>query len=276
MKITITGGSGRLGQAVIQYALDHGHQVINVDQSSPNPESISARVPFRQIDSTDYAQVKQALQDAEALIHLAAIPVPYGNPDYKVHNNNVVSNYNTLSAAASLGITRLCLASSINAIGGEFSRQPRYDYFPLNEGHPTYAEDPYGLSKWLCEQQADAFARRYEAMRIASLRFHWLVPERAFAVEHSKKLSTALVKHLWGYARLDAAAEACFLAITANFTGHEVFYIVAPDTTSDIPSTELHQKHYPNVPLRHELHDNQSFFDCTKAHRILGWKHPLS
>ncbi len=37
------------------------------------------------------------------------------------------------------------------------------------------------LSKWVCEQQADTFVRRYETMTIASLRFHWLVPDRATA-----------------------------------------------------------------------------------------------
>jgi hypothetical protein len=45
-----------------------------------------------------------------------------------------------LSAAATLGIQRVCSASSINAIGGAFSRAPRYDYFPIDEQHPTYVE----------------------------------------------------------------------------------------------------------------------------------------
>ena len=35
--------------------------------------------------------------------------------------------------------------SSINAIGGRFSRSPRYDYFPLDEQHPAYVEDPYSV-----------------------------------------------------------------------------------------------------------------------------------
>ncbi len=54
----------------------------------------------------------------------------------------------------------------MNAIGGAFSQSPKYDYFPLDEQHPTYAEDPYSLSKWVLEQQADAFACRYEWMKI--------------------------------------------------------------------------------------------------------------
>ena len=96
-----------------------------------------------------------------------------------VYADNTLSSYNALSAASTLGIKRICLASSINAIGGAFSRSPRYDYFPLDEKHPTYAEDPYSLSKWVLEQQGDAFARRFEWMTIASLRFHWLLDTRS-------------------------------------------------------------------------------------------------
>ena len=59
--------------------------------------------------------------------------------NHVVFNENSAGNYNALSAAATVGIKRVCLASSINAIGGVFSRQPRYDYFPLDEQHPTVA-----------------------------------------------------------------------------------------------------------------------------------------
>ena len=45
---------------------------------------------------------------------------------------------------------------------------PRFDYFPIDENHPNYSEEPYGLSKWICEQQADSFARRHEDIRIAN------------------------------------------------------------------------------------------------------------
>ena len=70
-----------------------------------------------------------------------------------------------------------------------------------------------------------------------------------------------------------SAARACLLALPANFKGHEAFYIVAPDTTTDIPSLDLRQKFFSDVPLRTTLSGNQSFFDSSKAERLLGWKH---
>jgi UDP-glucose 4-epimerase len=207
------------------------------------------------------------------LIHLAAIPTPGRHPDHVVHNNNVVGSYNALRAAAELGIQRVCQASSINATGAAYSRWPRYDYFPLDEQHPTYNEDPYSLSKWICEQQGDSFARRYGGMTIASMRFHWVVPDRETATKYAAHIGDTLAKHLWAYTLLDAAARACLLSLTPQFSGHEPFYIVAPDTMVDKPSLELAQQFFPEVPIRGDMSGRNSFFNSAKAERLLGWKH---
>ena len=70
--------------------------------------------------------------------------------------------------------------------------------------------------------------------------------------------------------------SASLLSLTAEFSGHEVFYVVAPDTTIDMPSRELAQRFFPKVPIRGSLDGYggfASFFSCAKAERILGWKH---
>lgn len=273
MKIAITGGSGGVGRAVTELAVAQGHTVVNIDRLRP-AATASPAVAFVQAELTDYDEFEQAVRGCEALIHLAAIASPGHHPDHVVHNNNVVSSYNALCVAAKLGLKRVCQASSVNATGLAYSRWPRFDYFPLDEGHPTYNEDPYSLSKWICEQQADSMVRRYEDMVIASMRFHWVVPERAAAVGARFYSQTdVVVKNLWAYVRHQAAARACLLSLTADFSGHEVFYLAAPDTMMDIPSLELQQKFYPTVPVHGDLSGNRSFFDCRKAERLLGWKH---
>jgi len=274
MKIAITGGSGGIGRAVIEMALASGHDVINLDRVPPPADSAASGVPFILAEMTDYAALETALRGCEALIHLAAIPSPGHHPDHVVHNNNVVGSYNALRAAAEVGITRMVQASSVNAIGHAYSRQARYDYFPIDERHPTYNEDPYSLSKWICEQQADSIVRRYENVAIASLRFHWVVASRSLPGNAYRQLGLAgSARHLWAYTSFEAAARACLLGVTASFTGHEALFIIAPDTAIETPSLELAQKFYPHVPLRAELIHNQSFFDSTQAERILGWKH---
>lgn len=273
MQIAITGGSGRVGRAVVELALSQGHSVVSIDRVAPPEDAARPHVTHIQAELTDYHAFEQALNGCDALVHLAAIPSPGRHPDHVVHNNNVVSSYNALSAAAHLGIHRVCQASSINATGAAYSRSPHYDYFPLDEQHPTYNEDPYSLSKWICEQQGDSFARRYEHMTIASLRLHGVMPDRATASRRQHEFSQVRVKHLWGYTTISATARACMLALTADFRGHEVFYIVAPDTMMDTPSLDLKQEFFPDVPVRGDLSGNRGFFSCAKAERLLGWKH---
>jgi UDP-glucose 4-epimerase len=275
MRIAVTGGSGDLGRNLVPYLLAQGHAVVSIDRTLP-PMDFSRPRPWAEhiaADTRDFGQVVSCLRGCDAVIHLAAHRSPMGHPDTVVYVENTASSYNVLSAAATLGITRVCLASSINAIGGAFSRAPRYDYFPVDEQHPTYAEDPYSLSKWVLEQQADAFARRFEHMRIASLRFHGLMDSRERAVTFASYSPPIAARHLWAYTLLSAASRACLLAVTADFTGHEVFYIVAPETTMSEPSLDLAHQHYPDTPIRGDLAGHTGFFDCSKAERLLGWKH---
>jgi nucleoside-diphosphate-sugar epimerase len=273
MKIAVTGGNGRIGRAIVEMALTEGHEVVSIDQS-PSPKMNPPHYSFVQANLTDYEEFVRAIRGCDALIHMAAIPAPGQYPDHQVHNNNVVASYNALRAAVEVGISRVCQASSVNATGLGYSRWPRFDYFPLDEQHPTYNEDPYSLSKWICEEQANSFVRRYEQMIISSMRFHAIVPDRSTIVQAKGYSQTdAAVKNLWAYTRLDDASRACLLSLTADLTGHEVFYIVAPDTISDTPSLELKQKFFPDAAVRGDLSGHRSFFDSSKAERLLGWKH---
>lgn len=80
--------------------------------------------------------------------------------------SNVVISWNVLRAAAEvrrigvphvcvwptescsqLGIERVAQASSVNVLRGVYSVRPQFDYFPIDELHPTLPDEPYGLSK---------------------------------------------------------------------------------------------------------------------------------
>lgn len=268
MQIAITGGSGRIGQAVVTRALADQHRVVCIDQRAPT--TIHHNLTFIQADIGNYVELEAALLGCDALVHLAAIPSPHGIAEHIVHNTNVVGSYNALAAAAALGIKRICQASSINATGAAYSRWPRFDYFPLDEQHATYNEDAYSLSKWICEQQADSIVRRHSGMVISSMRFHWIVPDRATAEAGEERLGSLLAKHLWGYTLLSTAANAILRSLVADIQGHQVFQIVEPQTMMSARSSELAQQYFPEVPFRRMLHDQQGFFDCSKAGTLLG------
>lgn len=271
MKIALTGGSGRIGLAITEQALARGDSIVSIDRVDPPQRHESVR--YVRAEMSDYDALLDAFAGCDAMIHMAAIPSPFRQPDHVVHNNNVVGSYNAMRAAIECGIRRICQASSVNAIGLSYSREPHFDYLPLDEEHPNYTEEPYGLSKWICEQQADTFARRYEDIRIASIRFHHVVHEKQEAARHVANPPSQTAKHLWAYTLIGPAARACLMSLDADFFGHEAFYIVAPDTTNDRPSLELHAEFFPNVPIKGDLSGRNSFFNCAKAERMLGWRH---
>jgi UDP-glucose 4-epimerase len=271
MKLAVTGGKGGIGRAIVQQALARGDEVVSIDRGGP--DAAARNVRYVVADVTDYDAMVAALAGCDAVIHMAAIPFPFEDPDHVVHNNTVVGSYNVMRAAIGHGIRRICQASSVNAIGLSYSREGHFDYFPIDEEHPNYTEEAYGLSKWICEQQADTLARRYDDLQIASIRFHWVVDSKAVAAKFYNVPDRATARHLWGYVLREPAAQACLLAVDARFRGHEVFYIAAPDSTSDIPSLELAARYYPQVPVRGDLSGTRSFFSSAKAERLLGWRH---
>jgi UDP-glucose 4-epimerase len=260
-----------VGRRVVEKASSDGHTVVAIDRRPPDPTVVASR--YEQVDMADYDALVRAISGCDALVHLAAIPGPGMLPDHVVHDTNVVSSYHALRAASEVGIRRVCQASSINAIGGRFSHWPRYDYFPLDERHPSYAEDPYSLSKWICEQQADAMARLDPGMSIASLRLHGVVNGRADTTGWIDTPGKIAEKQLWGYVTFPAVARAFLSGVTTDLGGHQVFYIVAPDTMVDTPSLALADEHYPDVPVLGDLSGNRGFFDCAKAEAMLGWTH---
>jgi UDP-glucose 4-epimerase len=138
------------------------------------------------------------------------------------------------------------------------------------------------LLRSICEQQASAVARRYPNIRIASLRFHWIIPSRTHGnslLDVAGPSSALFAEHsrdLWGWVSQHASARACILGLTAKegaWTGHEAFFVVAPNTVVDTNSEELCHRVYPEVKdVRRPWTGNLGFFDCKKAANVLGWQ----
>src|SRR4051794_780512 len=113
--IAVTGGSGKLGRAVVQDLLDHGQKVVNLDLAPP-PEPLA---PYTKVDLTDFGQVVEALtaiddryDRIDAVVHLAAIPAPGLLPNAATFHNNITATYNVFAAARTAGIKTVIWASS--------------------------------------------------------------------------------------------------------------------------------------------------------------------
>jgi nucleoside-diphosphate-sugar epimerase len=272
MRVAVTGAGGRVGTAVVDLLVARGHGVVAIDRSFPSGRPLLNGVSTRELDASDFDALRLSLAGCDALVHLAAIPGPGRQHDAKVHNNNVTASYNAMRAAVEVGIDRVCQASSINAIGAAFSRVPRFDYLPLDTAHPTYNEDPYSLSKWICEQQADSIARRYQDVSVTSLRFHLIAADEGTARSVTERNPAHAVRHLWGWTSFAAAARACCLAVEAYQPGHRVLFVVSPRHVGPAPAEELLQTYYPHVPLRCPITGDEGFFDCSDGPQSLGWR----
>ncbi len=275
MKVAVTGGSGRIGAFVIAELLAYEHEVTNLDLRPPT----APRGRFLRVDLTDLGQTYGGLAGADAVIHLAAIPHPLSDPPEVVFRNNVLSTYNVLEAASALGIRRVVLTSSFSALGFPFARHEMTpEYIPMDEEHPLWPQDAYGLSKQVGEVMAESFARRVPAMAIISLRPSYVVvPE-----EYESLLRRAWADPAWGrstfwtYTDVRDLAVAFRLALTAPLTGHHPFFIMAPDTyMRDFPTEELLRRYYPDIP-RVEIAGRAAPITCRRAERLLGWgaQHP--
>ncbi|KAH7098835.1 NAD(P)-binding protein [Auriculariales sp. MPI-PUGE-AT-0066] len=282
MRIVVTGCNGRVGSRVAVAALSAGHDVLGIDIAKTLPEAhptqkVSEGKKFRyeRADLRDFDQVMRLFKEHDAVVNLAGIPTP---TDYLVdaHNTNVVISWNVLRAAAELGINRVALASSVNAVKGVFSQVPGFQYFPIDEGHPATPDEPYGLSKVIAELQASSIVQRYPALRVASMRLHWSIPHPQIA---RNTIPERAKNDLWGWVQEDSGADAFLRAVTAPdgaWEGHEVFYIVAPELADPaIDSKKLREEFWPNVPVKpgKDVSGRRGFYDCSKAKLLLGWQH---
>ncbi|MFZ4453516.1 NAD-dependent epimerase/dehydratase family protein [Salibacterium aidingense] len=269
-KVVITGGSGLLGPSVVQEFLDHEYEVVNADSIKPDQPLCRTVIT----DLTDLGQVYGVLEGADAVVHLAAIPVAYSHPNEVTFQNNVMATYNILEAAEHLGIRKAAITSSESSYGIVFSKnglEPQY--VPVDEDHPQLPEDSYGLSKIVNEQTAEAIHRR-SGMQIVSLRLGNVIsPVKyenfpSFIHDASKRAPI-----LWSYIDSRDAASAYRLAVEKNGLGTAALNITADDTSMDIPSKELMTSQFPEVTdIRGPIDQYQTLVSNEKAKKLLGWK----
>lgn len=272
MKIVVTGGSGLAGFAVVARLLEAGYDVLSLDLQPP-PQAIAE---YRLLDCADLGQVCGACQCADAIVHLAAIPRPIHHTPDQVFRTNIMAAFNIFEAAAVLGIARVVYISSMSVLGLPFSHTPvRLEYLPIDEAHPNAPQDAYALSKTLGEDIAMAFVRRLAgALTVVSLRFPWIHTPETFRslVMPLQDDAAGGATNLWGYIDTRDVAQACQLALEAEISGHEAFFVSAENTFMRLDSASLAKAHYPQARLKSRLAGNQSLFNYSKAKARLGYQ----
>ncbi|CAM4092577.1 NAD(P)-dependent oxidoreductase [Paenibacillus alkaliterrae] len=269
-KVVITGGSGMLGKWVVKHFAEQGYEVVNADVKHP-AEALCRTVI---VDLTNLGEVYGVLAGADAVVHLAAIPVAYSHPNEVTFNNNVMSTYNVLEAAAGLGIRKAVIASSESSYGIVFAGE-RFGpaYVPMDEAHPQLPQDSYGLSKIVNEQTADMFHRR-TGMQVVSFRLGNVITPEAYerfpSFIHDPEQRDRI---LWSYIDTRDAAEAIQLAIEAEGLGSVALNLAADDTSMAVPSRTLMAARFPEVDdFRKPLEGYEALLCSEKAKKLLKWQ----
>ncbi|MCE5259095.1 MAG: NAD-dependent epimerase/dehydratase family protein [Chloroflexi bacterium] len=285
MRIIVTGGSGMIGEFVVAELLRAGHTVTIVDQHPPRVPATA--VQFHTCDLTDYAAAQSVINDADTVVHLAAIPNPANDPPERVLSVNTVSSFNVLEAVRHNGIRRVVYGCSESSSGfGIHNVNLKPLYLPIDEGHPCWPHETYSLSKRFGEEMLAWYARAYGFEGLA-LRYTWVWTARDAAgvrqiIQRSKSGEWDPSAWFGAYIAPHDVAQAVRLACAyvfppENEVKFEPFYLSAADTFYPVPTLQVLKAIYGDVP---PIQDTAYFesnpyigvFDTRKAQRMLGYR----
>jgi nucleoside-diphosphate-sugar epimerase len=92
-KIAVTGANGHFGKILVQFLREQHFTVKPSDLFSGRPEEGAVNCDVR-----DLGHLVSVFQGCDAVVHLAAFPSPWIQPDAKVYQDNTVGSYNVLLA----------------------------------------------------------------------------------------------------------------------------------------------------------------------------------
>lgn len=157
-RVVVTGGAGFIGAHLSIELAGRGNSVVVVDDLSTGSLDNLTGASAELLEGTilDPALLDAAMQGADAVVHLAAIPsVPRSvAAPLASHHANATGTLQVLEAARRAGLGQVVLASSSSVYGASA-------VMPKHEGLPTAPRSPYAVSKLATEAYAIAYHHCY-------------------------------------------------------------------------------------------------------------------
>jgi GDP-L-fucose synthase len=180
-RVTVTGGAGFLGTAVVRDLEELGAQVSVIRSSH--------------FDLRDPGAASAALNGAEVVIHLAARVGGIGfnrrHPAPLAYDNLVMGS-NVFEQSRLAGVGKLVAACSVCAY-------PKFTPVPFSEddlwnGYPEESNAPYGLAKKMMLVLSDAYRREYDFDSCAPILANLYGPDDNFDLEDSHVIAAMIRK----------------------------------------------------------------------------------
>ncbi|MET9682428.1 UDP-glucose 4-epimerase GalE [Streptomyces coeruleorubidus] len=175
--VVVTGGAGFIGSHTCVELLEHGYELIVVDDysnSSPRVFSRIQRTAGRPVHAVHWVDIRDrhALSrvfdrhSVDAVVHFAAkkaVGESTRNP-VEYYDTNVGGTTALLQVMQDHGVHDLVFSSSCSIYGDA-------DRMPLRENSPARPTNPYAASKWTCERILSDVCRFRPEFRVLSLRY---------------------------------------------------------------------------------------------------------
>jgi UDP-glucose 4-epimerase len=175
-KILVTGGAGYIGSHTTLVLLQHGYDVVVLDNfcnssatALTRVESIAQKnitVVKGDVRDVDCLNQLFSLQTFSAVIHFAglkAVGESVSEP-LRYYDNNVVGTLRLIDAMNAANVDRLIFSSSATVYAA--SGKPRF-----TETSPLGPASPYGTSKLMCEQVLRDVCVSKTKLKVALLRY---------------------------------------------------------------------------------------------------------
>ncbi|WP_456283588.1 NAD-dependent epimerase/dehydratase family protein [Microbacterium sp. JZ101] len=285
-RILVTGGAGRLGRTLVAGLAAAGHDLVSVDrQVSDAPELAGVEQVAADLSAPGAAADAIAQARPDALIHLAAIAVPFSAPEDVIMRANAGLAVSVMgAAAAAAGVGRIVAASSPTVLGYGAPTGWTPERLPLDEDTPPLPWNAYALSKLIIEQSIGMLRRQTgDAIRYAAFRPCYVIAPEEWAGAPTQQGHTVRERlddpalsapALFNY--VDARDVSRFadtlLAAMGDIPNGEVFFVGADDALAREPLCELLPRFHPGTArAAAELTGTAPAFSNAKARRLLGW-----
>jgi UDP-glucose 4-epimerase len=275
LRIVVTGARGKVGARVASLAHVAGHDVIATDLERPVYDSPAASEPrYVQADLSRLGDALSVIDNADVVIHAAAIPEPSKNVGATVFSTNAIMSWNVIEAVVRGGAKRIVNVSSDSVAGMTWAHRPFVaEFCPIDESLPDRPQDAYGLSKLVSEQLCDGLVRRSDATAV-SVRPTWVQTPETYAINLAPFIrdSTLTTGVFWSYIDVDDLADLLLAAAQARTPQHEIVYAAAADNIGGRDLARAVREHFPGVVVNPLERPDASGISSARARTLFGWR----
>lgn len=261
---------------------DAGHDVVVLDRVLD--ESLPGRGVA--IDLADREATSQAIAEVkpDAVVHLAAIAVPFSAPEHELLAINTGLAMSVLDAVIDSGCPRLLVASSPTVTGYGAPQGWTPDYLPIDEDHRVAPWNAYALSKATLEAMMAMAARRFgDKLRTGAFRPCYVISPEEWQGALTQQGHTVAERlddpalaavALFNYVDARDAADFALAWLSHDDAPNGGTYIVgAGDSMVREPVGEALARLVPTAAdAAAALDARAAVFSSARAERELGWR----